>query len=88
MTGLEQIIKKLYMDLQKTQNCQAMLKEKNKAEGITLPDFRQYYKARVIKTVWYGSPRHGTAETNLTRNHEVSGWIPGLARWVKDLAMP
>ena len=23
--------------------------------------------------------------TNLTRNHEVSGLIPGLAQWVKDL---
>ena len=21
--------------------------------------------------------------TNLTRNHEVAGWIPGLAQWVK-----
>ena len=22
--------------------------------------------------------------TNLTRDHEVEGWIPGLAQWVKD----
>ena len=25
---------------------------------------------------------------NLTRNHEVSGSIPGLTLWVKDPALP
>ena len=36
----------------------------------------------------FWSSHLGTAETNLTRNHEIASSIPSLAQWVKDLALP
>lgn len=41
------------MKSQKTRTANTIMGKKNKARGITFPDFKTHYKATVIKTVRY-----------------------------------
>ena len=50
---LEQIISQFVWKYKKLLIAKEILRKKDRTEGMNLPDFRLYYEATVIKTVWY-----------------------------------
>ena len=79
-TELEQIISQFVWKYKKPQRTKAILRKKNGTGGINLPVFRLYYKAMVIKTVWYWHrQKYRSMEQNRkSRDKSMHLWAPYL----------